>query len=125
MIHHSHPGRRTGAVILTNGEGRLTGIFTDSDLARLFENRRDEQLDQPIRMVMTANPITVAPGVLLPEAIHLMSERKLSEVPVIDSDRFPIGMLDITDVLQRVESADRLLRSQSDTVLPQPTVRSA
>ena len=125
MIHHSHPGRRTGAVILTDGEGRLTGIFTDSDLARLFENRRDEQLDQPIRMVMTANPITVAPGVLLPEAIHLMSERKLSEVPVIDPDRFPIGMLDITDVLQRVESADRLLRSHSDTVLPQPTVRSA
>ena len=125
MIHHSHPGRRTGAVILTDGEGRLTGIFTDSDLARLFENRRDEQLDQPIRMVMTANPITVAPGVLLPEAIHLMSERKLSEVPVIDPDRFPIGMLDITDVLQRVESADRLLRSNSDTVLPQPTIRSA
>jgi CBS domain-containing protein len=54
-----------------------------------------------------------------------MSERKLSEVPVIDPDRFPIGMLDITDVLQRVESADRLLRSHSDTVLPQPTVRSA
>jgi arabinose-5-phosphate isomerase len=76
-------------------------------------------------MVMTANPITVAPGVLLPEAIHLMSERKLSEVPVIDQDRFPIGMLDITDVLQRVESADRLLRSNSDTVLPQPAIRSA
>ena len=125
MISHSHPGRRTGAVILTNGDGRLTGIFTDSDLARLFENRRDEQLDQPIRMVMTANPITVAPDVLLPEAIHLMSERKLSEVPVIDQDRVPVGMLDITDVLQRVESADRLLRANSETVSPQPTMRSA
>jgi CBS domain-containing protein len=54
-----------------------------------------------------------------------MSERKLSEVPVIDSDRFPIGMLDITDVLQRVESADRVLRANSETVLPQPTIRSA
>ena len=125
MISHSHPGRRTGAVILTNGDGLLTGIFTDSDLARLFENRRDEQLDQPIRLVMTANPITVAPDVLRPEAIHLMSERKLSEVPVIDQDRVPVGMLDITDVLQRVESADRLLRANSEVVLPQPTIRSA
>ena len=113
MIHHSHPGRRTGAVILTDATGKLTGLFTDSDLARLFENRKDEQLDQPIHAVMTPNPITVGPDVLLPEAIHLMSERKLSEVPVIDSDRTPIGMLDITDVLQRVESADRILKPSS------------
>ncbi len=106
MIHHSHPGRRTGAVILTNETGRLTGLFTDSDLARMFETRRDEQLDQPIRQVMTCNPITMGPDVLLPEAIHLMSERKLSEVPVIDKDRNPIGMLDITDVLQKVDVAE-------------------
>ena len=107
MIHHSNPGRRTGAVILTNATGRLTGLFTDSDLARMFETRRDEQLDQPIRQVMTCNPITMGPDVLLPEAIHLMSERKLSEVPVIDRDRNPIGMLDITDVLQKVDVAER------------------
>ncbi len=126
MIHHSRPGRRTGAVILTNSAGRLTGIFTDSDLARLFENRQDEQLDQAIRIVMTPNPITVGPDILLPEAIHLMSERKLSEVPVIDKDRQPIGMLDITDVLQRVETADRLLRNSADSVSSQqPVVRSA
>ena len=31
------PGRRTGAVMLTDADGRLTGLFTDSDLARLFE----------------------------------------------------------------------------------------
>jgi arabinose-5-phosphate isomerase len=108
MIRHSKPGRRTGAVLLTDETGRLTGIFTDSDLARLFENRRDEQLDQPIRMVMTCNPITIFPDVLLPEAIHRLSERKLSELPVIDNDRYPIGMLDITDVLQQVDMADRL-----------------
>ncbi len=105
MIHHSRPGRRTGAVILTNDDGRLTGLFTDSDLARLFENRRDEQLDQPIHLVMTSNPITVGPEVLLPEAIHVMSSCKLSEVPVIDTNRMPVGMLDITDVLQTMDAA--------------------
>lgn len=106
MIHHSRPGRRTGAVILTNDAGRLTGLFTDSDLARLFETRRDEQLDQPIHLVMTSNPITIGPDVLLPEVIKLMSSRKLSELPVIDSNRTPIGMLDITDVLQTVDLAE-------------------
>ena len=28
-------------------QGRLSGIFTDSDLARLFEQRRDQDLDRP------------------------------------------------------------------------------
>jgi len=106
MIQLSRPGRRSGAVMLVNSDGRLTGLFTDSDLARLFETRRDEQLDQAIELVMTRNPITTAPGVLLPEAIHLMSERKLSELPVIDERRIPLGLLDITDVLQRFDDAD-------------------
>lgn len=120
MIHHSAPGRRSGAVILTNELGVLTGIFTDSDLVRLFENRRDELLDQPIRLVMTANPITLRPDVLLPEAVHLMSERKLSEIPVIDAGRFPIGMLDITDILQCVEQRDQWLTK----IVPSTTAAS-
>ena len=41
----SVPGRRTGAIMLVDGSGRLSGVFTDSDLARLFENRRDHDLD--------------------------------------------------------------------------------
>ncbi len=124
MIHHSKPGRRTGAVILTNATGRLTGLFTDSDLARMFETRRDEQLDQPIRQVMTCNPITLAPEVLLPSAIHLMSERKLSEVPVIDQNYIPIGMLDITDVLQRMDPVKNTING-SHMVQSRTTRRSA
>ncbi len=106
MISHSRPGRRTGAVILVSAAGTLTGLFTDSDLARLFENRRDEFLDESIVHVMTVNPVTVNPDVLLPEAIHLMSSRKLSELPVVNADRVPVGMLDITDVLQRLDSGE-------------------
>ena len=41
------PGRRTGATMLVDKAGKLTGIFTDSDLARLFEHRRESELDWP------------------------------------------------------------------------------
>ena len=34
-------GRRTGAIMLVDADGKLSGIFTDSDLARLFERNRD------------------------------------------------------------------------------------
>lgn len=99
MVDLSHPGRRTGAVIVVDEQGRLAGLFTDSDLVRLFEQRKDGQIDRPIHEVMTSRPKTTRPDVLLPEAIHIMAHRKLSELPVIDSDGFPVGLLDITDVL--------------------------
>ena len=105
MVQLGRPGRRTGAVMLVDEASRLSGVFTDSDLARLFENHRDFQLDLPIEQVMTRSPITVRAEVLLSEAIELMSDRKLSELPVIDELGSPCGMLDITDVLQHVETA--------------------
>src|SRR6185437_9915734 len=65
-------GRRTGAVMLTDDAGKLTGLFTDSDLARLFEQRRDAALDRPIAEVMTAAPITVAQGTRVADAIDVL-----------------------------------------------------
>ena len=99
MSELSRPGRRTGAVILTGTNGAISGIFTDSDLARLFEHRREYLLDEPISQVMTVNPTTTRPNLLLVEAIQLMSELKLSELPVTDETGIPLGLLDVTDVL--------------------------
>ena len=81
----SRPGRRTGAVMLVDDEGRLTGLFTDSDLARLLEQRRDADLDRPICEVMTANPLTIGVDAILEEAVQLLGQRHLSELPVIDA----------------------------------------
>src|SRR6266480_3811948 len=64
-------GRRTGAVMLTDADGRLCGLFTDSDLARLFEQRRDDALDRPIAEVMTRDPLTVAQGTRVIDAVDV------------------------------------------------------
>jgi arabinose-5-phosphate isomerase len=94
-----HLGRRTGAVMLVDGDGRLRGLFTDSDLARLIEDRRDAALDRPIAEVMTANPITLPSGRRVAEAIDVLRRHKISELPVVDGDGRPVGLLDITDVI--------------------------
>jgi arabinose-5-phosphate isomerase len=92
-------GRRTGAVMLTDAEGRLCGLFTDSDLARVIEERRDAALDRPIREVMTADPITVSPGSRVVEAVEVLRQHKISELPVVDALGQPLGLIDITDVI--------------------------
>jgi arabinose-5-phosphate isomerase len=93
------PGRRTGAVILVDAAGKLAGIFTDSDLARLFEQRRDPALDRPIQEVMTSRPITVQIGTRVVDAVDILQQRKISELPVVDSVGKPVGMIDITDLI--------------------------
>lgn len=93
------PGRRTGAVMLVDTDGRLSGLFTDSDLARLLEQRRDGQLDRPIAEVMTTGPITLSDSAILSEAVQILSQRHLSELPVVDEEGRPAGLLDITDVI--------------------------
>ncbi len=105
-------GRRTGAVMLVDAAGALAGIFTDSDLARLFEGRRDEMLDRPIADVMTQGPITVAVGTRLTDAMEIFQRRKISELPVVDAAGRPVGLLDITDVIGLIpkEEAEQLTR---------------
>jgi arabinose-5-phosphate isomerase len=95
----SHPGRRTGAVMLVDEAGRLCGLFTDSDLARLIEARRDAALDRPIREVMTADPITMPLGVRVGDAVELLRRHRISELPVVDGEGKPAGLLDITDLI--------------------------
>jgi arabinose-5-phosphate isomerase len=86
-------GRRTGAVMLTDDAGALTGLFTDSDLARLFERHQDAAFDRPIREVMTPRPITVTIGTRLTDAVDILRKRKISELPVVDADGKPIGLV--------------------------------
>lgn len=105
-------GRRTGAVLLLDDDDTLAGIFTDSDLARLFERRRDDALDRPIAEVMTARPIVVPLGSRLQEAVDVMRRRKISELPVVDGCGRPAGLLDITDLIGLIpqEEAEQVLR---------------
>jgi arabinose-5-phosphate isomerase len=92
-------GRRTGAVMLVDADGRLCGLFTDSDLARLIEARRDDALDRPIAEVMTRDPFTAALGTRVLDAVELLRRHKISELPVVDAAGRPAGLLDVTDLL--------------------------
>ncbi len=100
LIEVARPGRRTGAVMLVDDQRELVGIFTDSDLAKLLEHRRDSALDAAASDLMSKNCTSIQTGARLSEAIDLMVHRKISELPVVDNSNRPIGMIDITDVLE-------------------------
>ena len=93
------PARRTGAVMIVDDAGALVGIFTDSDLARLFERRLDTAIDARIESVMTRRPTTVPSGERLQDAVAILERHRLSELPVVDQSGRPLGLLDIVDLV--------------------------
>ncbi|MBV8230653.1 MAG: KpsF/GutQ family sugar-phosphate isomerase [Planctomycetaceae bacterium] len=99
FIRLAGPRRRSGAVLIVDEQEVLLGIFTDSDLARLFEKRREADLDRPIDEVMTSDPVQVAVGATLAAAVEAMKARKISELPVVDGGGRPVGLIDLTDLI--------------------------
>lgn len=118
LIQVSRPGRRTGAIMLTTPDGKLAGVFTDSDLARLLESSSDARLDSPTSEVMTREFRTVQHDSLLPEAIQTLSQHKLSELPVVDSEGRPVGIVDVTDVMSEMSTEWSRARSPATSAVP-------
>ena len=90
--------RRTGAIVLIDDHDRLAGIFTDADFRRLM--RRDpEGMSRPIREVMTARPLHLTVTDLVRDAVRLVREKRLDEIPVVDADGRPVGLIDVQDLI--------------------------
>lgn len=127
IVRVSRPGRRTGAIMLVDDAGHLRGLFTDSDLARILEDKQDQALDLPVAQVMTRHPVTVGPQVRLNHAIDIMAAKKISEIPVVNDDMVPLGILDVTDVVGLGPVAKAAAESQTDPNAqpPLPVIRLA
>ena len=106
-------------MILDDG-GRIVGIFTDSDLARLFEHRNDTALDRPIADVMTEGPTVVPVGTRLGDAVALLEARRLSELPVVDAEGKAMGLVDIVDIVGLVDGAAAVV---TEAISSAPDVR--
>jgi arabinose-5-phosphate isomerase len=64
-----------------------------------MEQRRDGDLDLPIRGLMTTAFTAIHSRANLSDATAIMAHRKISELPVVDEDDHPLGLIDVTDVL--------------------------
>ena len=95
----SATGRRVGAVLIVDAQGRLAGIFTDADLRRLLIEKGQNALEQPINAVMTANPHRLTDNSLVRDAVGLVRELRIDEIPVVDADGKPLGLIDVQDLI--------------------------
>jgi arabinose-5-phosphate isomerase len=92
--------RRTGAMLIVDDDGRLAGILTDADLRRLLVKHPGQDiLCQPVSRFMTHNPHRVRAGDLASEALAVFHKYRIDELPVVDDDEKPVGIIDVQDLL--------------------------
>jgi len=91
-----------GSVLVTSG-GRpgteLLGLFTDGDLRRAMVAGRDLGAG-PIERFMTRRPLVIGPATMAADALHLMEERLITVLPVVDQGRL-LGIVHLHDLLGR------------------------
>ena len=93
--------RRAGAIVLVDQAGRMSGIFTDGDLRRLVNTSDDPAtaLDQPIDGCMTRSPRHLSHEDLVRDAVRLIRELRVDELPVVDAKGAPLGLIDVQDLI--------------------------
>jgi arabinose-5-phosphate isomerase len=85
-----------GCVGVMNPAGDLVGIITDGDLRR---HMGDDLLHRLVAEVMTAKPRTIRPSALAAEALHVMNEKSITSLFVVE-DTKPIGIVRLHDCLK-------------------------
>lgn len=95
----THLSKRSGAILLVDQAGKLTGIFTDADLRRLLEKGIESVLDEPIATVMTRNPKRIRSGTQSWEAARMFEEYRMDELPVVNELDEPVGLIDVQDLV--------------------------
>ncbi|HEX5052499.1 MAG TPA: KpsF/GutQ family sugar-phosphate isomerase [Planctomycetota bacterium] len=92
------PGR-PGATSVVDRDGKLRGFFTDGDLRRLIErglaNPRESRIDD----AMTRNPRSIQPDTFALEALALLHQFAVDQLPVVDGEGRLLGLLDVQDLL--------------------------
>ena len=91
--------RRSGAVLLVDASGRLSGLFSDADLRRLVTDDDGRALHKPIGEVMTKQPKRISADALASEAMAMMRQYRFDELPVVDREGKPVGLIDVQDLV--------------------------
>ena len=79
--------RRIGAVLVTEGNQRLLGIFTGRDAVHRVLAEGKSAARTKLVEVMTRDPDTMPPGKTAIEALLLMEDGRYRHVPIVDGSK--------------------------------------
>ena len=89
--------RNIGAVLVTDAERKLLGIFTERDVLRRVVDGRLDVDATAVSEVMTSSVACVRPDTIVRDALVVFNSHNCRHLPVVEGDRV-VGLLSIRDV---------------------------
>ncbi len=89
--------KRLGATAVLDNN-KLIGVITDGDLRRMLEKHTDFHA-LTASDIMTRNPKTIQKEQLAVDALALMKENNITQLPVLDGKRY-VGVVHLHDILK-------------------------
>ena len=90
--------KRVGATAVVDENKNLLGIITDGDLRRMLE-KNNITADIQAKDIMTANPKTIGPEELAVNALDMMRQHEITQIPVVEGNKYS-GMVHLHDLIR-------------------------
>jgi arabinose-5-phosphate isomerase len=91
--------KRLGCVLMTDRQGKVSGIFTDGDLRRLVQGNKDFY-DLRASELMRTNPKTVSADAVLDAALAIMEKHSITQLATVDESECLVGIVHLHDLLR-------------------------
>jgi CBS domain-containing protein len=90
----------TDLVIVCDSAGLVAGVITKTDVVGQMSRCQGASCTMAASLAMTRDVVVCRPDEQLQEVWKRMKERKLKNIPVLDKDSRPVGVLHARDILQ-------------------------
>jgi len=90
--------RRAGALLVVDEQGKLVGLVTDGDLRSALLRIGPEVWHSPLAQVMTRRPTVLSDDALVRDAVRIVREHRFDEIPIVDAQTKPVGIIDVQDL---------------------------
>ena len=91
----------TGALMLSDAEGKLRGVITDGDIRRAVI--RQIPLSDPCEGIATPKPVCASEPISSSDALHIMNEHDIHQLPLVDGEGRIVDFLLRKDLLPQAQ----------------------
>src|SRR5690554_7067124 len=107
-------GPERNLIVVNDDQGRMAGVVTKTDVVGRISRCTGSSCTVPVEQVMNRDVVACRPSDWLEDVWRLFSERRLKNIPVVDADDAPLGVLNVRDALEAlledVQHEEQLLR---------------
>lgn len=92
--------KKIGSLIIVHND-EIKGVFTEQDFIRRVLLKNIDSSKTLVETVMTKNVLTIKPQQTVNESMHLMTDKHIRHLPVIDEGKL-LGVISIGDCVKEV-----------------------